>query len=74
MRYAGSFSDGGPPSLLVSFVLSIDDPLKLTQQSIAVPHAATEDNVYEGYFIPKGRLSWRMSIFLLIAYQYFQAQ
>jgi hypothetical protein len=54
MQYAGNFSDGDPPSLLVSFVPSMDHGLKLTARSIAVPHAATEDNVYEGYFIPKG--------------------
>jgi len=74
MQYAGNFSDGGRPSLLVSFVLLIDHPLKLTPRPIAVPHAATEDNVYEGYFIPKGWSSWRMSIFLLKAYQHFQVQ
>ena len=26
-------------------------------RATAVPHAATEDNVYEGFFIPKGRSS-----------------
>lgn len=74
MQYAGNFSDGDPQSLLVSFVLSIDHPLKLAPRSIAVPHAATEDNVYEGYFIPKGWLSWCMNIFFLKPYQHFQVQ
>jgi cytochrome P450 len=26
-------------------------------RATAVPHAATEDNIYEGFFIPKGRSS-----------------
>jgi len=28
---------------------------------LALPHASTEDDVYEGFFIPKGLLSWYLS-------------
>ncbi len=34
-----------------------------TSHSTAIPLAATEDNVYEGFFIPKGSLSWRTDVF-----------
>jgi len=42
-----------PPIPLGEFC-TIDGSPTQNDPTIAVPHAATEDNVYEGYFIPKG--------------------
>ena len=43
VRYVTVTSDDYPGSINISF-------------SSALPHSVTEDNVYEGFFIPKGAL------------------
>jgi hypothetical protein len=39
------------------------------RRSAGVPHATTEDDVYEGYFISKGWYSQRKDLFFLLANQ-----
>jgi hypothetical protein len=43
-------------------------------RSAGVPHATTEDDVYEGYFIPKGWYSQGADLFFPLANPYFQVQ
>jgi len=48
---------------LGEFSTSLSIAYSNASRATAVPHAATEDNVYEGFFIPKGWLFWRSNVF-----------
>jgi hypothetical protein len=47
---------------LGEFISDVSIAYSKASRAAAVPHAATEDNVYEGFFIPKGWWPWRSNV------------